>query len=247
MASKADNKPTELDPSWEIPVHVGIIMDGNGRWARARGLNRLAGHRAGTENLRRIVRACADFGIKYLTVFAFSTENWARPKEEVDGLMEIMEEFIDKEIDELDAEGVQIRHLGKLDGIPESLKAKIKMSIERTRHNNRLVLSVAFNYGGRDEIVQAVRKIVAEGIRPEEITEETISNHLYTAGMPDPDLVIRTSGEIRISNFLLWQSAYAEWYFTPRFWPDFGREDLIAAIADYNRRERRFGRVLDAD
>ncbi len=247
MASKADNKPTELDPSWEIPLHVGIIMDGNGRWARARGLNRLAGHRAGTENLRRIVRACADFGIKYLTVFAFSTENWARPKEEVDGLMEIMEEFIDKEIDELDAEGVQIRHLGKLDGIPESLKAKIKMSIERTRHNNRLVLSVAFNYGGRDEIVQAVRKIVAEGIRPEEITEETISNHLYTAGMPDPDLVIRTSGEIRISNFLLWQSAYAEWYFTPRFWPDFGREDLIAAIADYNRRERRFGRVLDAD
>ncbi len=247
MASKADNKPTELDPSWEIPVHVGIIMDGNGRWARARGLNRLAGHRAGTENLRRIVRACADFGIKYLTVFAFSTENWARPKEEVDGLMEIMEEFIDKEIDELDAEGVQIRHVGKLDGIPERLKTKIKMSIERTRHNNRLVLSVAFNYGGRDEIVQAVRKIVAEGIPPDEITEETIANHLYTAGMPDPDLVIRTSGEIRISNFLLWQSAYAEWYFTPRFWPDFGREDLIAAIADYNRRERRFGRVLDAD
>ena len=161
--------------------------------------------------------------------------------------MEIMEEFIDKELDELDAEGVQIRHVGKLDGIPERLKAKIRLSIERTRHNKRLVLSVAFNYGGRDEIVQAVRKIVAEGIPPEEITEETIANHLYTAGMPDPDLVIRTSGEIRISNFLLWQSAYAEWYFTPRFWPDFGREDLIAAIADYNRRERRFGRVLDAD
>lgn len=247
MASKADGKPTELDPSWEIPVHVGIIMDGNGRWARARGLNRLAGHRAGTENLRRIVRACADFGIKYLTVYAFSTENWARPKEEVDGLMEIMEEFIDKELDELDAEGVQIRHIGKLDGIPESLKAKIQMSIERTRHNNRLVLGVAFNYGGRDEIVQAVRKIVREGIPPEQITEETIAAHLYTAGMPDPDLVIRTSGEVRTSNFLLWQSAYAEWYFTPRFWPDFGREDLIAAIADYNRRERRFGRVLDAD
>jgi len=222
-------------------------MDGNGRWARARGLNRLAGHRAGTENLRRIVRACADFGIKYLTVYAFSTENWARPKEEVDGLMEIMEEFIDKELDELDAEGVQIRHIGKLDGIPESLKAKIQMSIERTRHNNRLVLGVAFNYGGRDEIVQAVRKIVREGIPPEQITEETIAAHLYTAGMPDPDLVIRTSGEVRTSNFLLWQSAYAEWYFTPRFWPDFGREDLIAAIADYNRRERRFGRVLDAD
>ncbi|NPA92863.1 MAG: isoprenyl transferase [Chloroflexi bacterium] len=230
-----------------MPTHVAIIMDGNGRWARARNLPRLAGHRAGTENLRRVIRACVEFGIRYLTIYAFSTENWARPKEEVEGLMEIMEEFIDKELDELDEEGVQIRHLGRLDGIRPSLKAKIRESVERTQHNQRLVLNVAFNYGGRDEIVQAVRKIVREGIPPEQITEETIEAHLYTAGMPDPDLVIRTSGEIRTSNFLLWQAAYAEWYFTPVFWPDFGREHLLEAIADYNRRERRFGRVLDPD
>ncbi len=237
----------QLDPQWEVPAHIAIIMDGNGRWARARNLPRLAGHRAGTENLRRVIRACVEFGVRYLTIYAFSTENWARPKEEVEGLMEIMEEFIDKELDELDAEGVQIRHLGRLDGIRPSLKAKIKASVERTQNNHRLVLNVAFNYGGRDEIVQAVRKIVREGIPPEQITEETIANHLYTAGMPDPDLVIRTSGEIRTSNFLLWQAAYAEWYFTPVFWPDFGREHLLEAIADYNRRERRFGRVLDPD
>ncbi len=235
------------DPTWEIPAHIAIIMDGNGRWARERRLPRLAGHRAGTENLRRVIRACAEFGVHYLTVYAFSTENWARPKEEVDGLMEIMEEFIDKELDELDAEGVQIRHVGKLEGVRPRLQAKIRQAIERTRHNQRLVLNVAFNYGGRDEIVQAVRRIVEDGLPAEAITEETIASRLYTAGLPDPDLVIRTSGEVRISNFLLWQSAYAEWYFTPVFWPDFGRQHLLEAIADYNRRERRFGRVLDPD
>ncbi len=235
------------DPTWEIPAHIAIIMDGNGRWARERRLPRLAGHRAGTENLRRVIRACVEFGVHYLTVYAFSTENWARPKEEVDGLMEIMEEFIDKELDELDAEGVQIRHVGKLEGVRPQLQIKIREAIERTRHNQRLVLNVAFNYGGRDEIVQAVRRIVEDGIPAEAITEETIASRLYTAGLPDPDLVIRTSGEVRISNFLLWQSAYAEWYFTPVFWPDFGRQHLLEAIADYNRRERRFGRVLDPD
>ena len=246
MPSSQPDAP-QLDPAWEVPVHVAIIMDGNGRWARQRRLPRLAGHRAGTENLRRVIRACVEFGIRYLTIYAFSTENWARPREEVEGLMEIMEEFIDKELDELDAEGVQIRHLGKLEGVRPALQAKIREAVERTRHNQRLVLNVAFNYGGRDEIVQAVRRIVREGIPAEHITEETIAERLYTAGMPDPDLVIRTSGEIRTSNFLLWQSAYAEWYFTPVYWPDFGRENLLEAIADYNRRERRFGRVLDPD
>ena len=238
---------SQPDPAWEIPAHIAIIMDGNGRWARQRNLPRLAGHRAGTENLRRVIRACVEFGVRYLTIYAFSTENWARPREEVEGLMEIMEEFIDKELDELDAEGVQIRHVGKLEGVRPRLQDKIREAIERTRGNQRLVLNVAFNYGGRDEIVQAVRRIVREGIPPEAITEETIAERLYTAGMPDPDLVIRTSGEIRTSNFLLWQAAYAEWYFTPVFWPDFGRENLLEAIADYNRRERRFGRVLDPD
>jgi len=240
-------KASQPDPAWEIPAHIAVIMDGNGRWARQRNLPRLAGHRAGTENLRRVIRACAEFGVRYLTIYAFSTENWARPREEVEGLMEIMEEFIDKELDELDAEGVQIRHIGKLEGVRPRLQAKIRQAIERTRGNRRLVLNVAFNYGGRDEIVQAVRCIVREGIPPEAITEETIAARLYTAGLPDPDLVIRTSGEIRTSNFLLWQAAYAEWYFTPVFWPDFGREHLLEALADYNRRERRFGRVLDPD
>ena len=237
----------QIDPTWEVPAHIAVIMDGNGRWARSRNLPRLAGHRAGTENLRRVIRACVEFGVRYLTIYAFSTENWARPQDEVEGLMAIMEEFIDKELDELDAEGVQIRHVGKLEGVRPSLQRKIQESIERTRDNHRLVLNVAFNYGGRDEIVQAVRRIVREGIPAEAITEETIAERLYTAGIPDPDLVIRTSGEIRTSNFLPWQAAYAEWYFTPVFWPDFGREHLLKAIADYNHRERRFGRVLDPD
>ena len=244
-ASPSDVQP--LDPAWEVPVHIAVIMDGNGRWARQRNLPRLAGHRAGTENLRRVIRACVEFGVRYLTIYAFSTENWARPKDEVEGLMAIMEEFIDKELDELDAEGVQIRHVGKMEGVRPSLQRKIQESIERTRDNQRLVLNVAFNYGGRDEIVQAVRRIVREGIPADAITEETIAERLYTAGIPDPDLVIRTSGEIRTSNFLPWQAAYAEWYFTPVLWPDFGREHLLAAIADYNHRERRFGRVLDPD
>lgn len=230
-------------PKLRIPTHVAIIMDGNGRWAQARGLPRLAGHRAGTENLRRIVRACVEFGIRYLTIYAFSTENWARPPEEVDGLMSIMEEVIDRELDELDAQGVQIRHIGRLDGVRPDLQEKIRRAIERTRHNHRLVLNVAFNYGGRDEIVQAIRKMMRDGVRPEEVTEELVGRYLYTAGCPDPDLVIRTSGEVRISNFLLWQAAYAEWYFTPVYWPDFDKEELRKAIEDYSRRERRFGRV----
>ncbi len=243
------SEPTERLSAAElkIPTHVAIIMDGNGRWAKARGLPRLAGHRAGVDNLRRIIRACVEFGIQYLTIFAFSTENWARPKEEVDGLMSIMEEVIDRELDELDAEGVQIRHVGKLEGVRPDLQAKIRYAVERTRHNDRLVLNVAFNYGGRDEIVQAIRRIIQDGVPPEEVNEELVSRYLYTADCPDPDLVIRTSGEVRISNFLLWQSAYAEWYFTPVYWPDFDKEELRKALEDYSRRERRFGRVLDAD
>ncbi|HEY56953.1 MAG TPA: isoprenyl transferase [Anaerolineae bacterium] len=233
------------DAELKIPTHVAIIMDGNGRWARARGLPRLAGHRAGVDNLRRIIRACVEFGIQYLTIFAFSTENWARPKEEVDGLMNIMEEVIDQQLDELDAEGVQIRHVGKMEGVRPDLQAKIRAAVERTKHNRRLVLNVAFNYGGRDEIVQAIRKMICDGVRPDEVDEALVSRYLYTADCPDPDLVIRTSGEVRISNFLLWQSAYAEWYFTPVYWPDFDKEELRKALEDYSRRERRFGRVSE--
>ncbi len=243
------SEPTERlsEAELKIPTHVAIIMDGNGRWARARGLPRLAGHRAGVDNLRRIIRACVEFGIQYLTIYAFSTENWARPREEVDGLMSIMEEVIDHELDELDAEGVQIRHVGKLEGVRPDLQEKIRYAVERTKENQRLVLNVAFNYGGRDEIVHAIQEMLRAGVRPEEVTEELVSRYLYTAGCPDPDLVIRTSGEVRISNFLLWQAAYAEWYFTPVYWPDFDKAELRKALEDYSRRERRFGRVPDAE
>jgi len=228
-----------------IPKHIGFIMDGNGRWARKRGLPRLAGHRAGAENLRRVLKACGEFGIRIVTIYAFSTENWGRPKEEVEGLFNLMKEFIDKELDELHRNGVQIRHLGRMDGVPEYLQEKIRYALELTKDNDRLILNVAFNYGGRAEIVDAVRRIVADGVKPEEIDEELISRYLYTAGLPDPDLIIRTAGEMRLSNFLLWQAAYAEYYSTPTLWPDFDEEELYKALLDYSRRERRFGLVKE--
>ncbi len=218
-------------------------MDGNGRWAQSRGLPRLAGHRAGTENLRVIIEACVEFGVKYLTIYAFSTENWERPPTEVRGLMRILEDMIDRQLDELNAKGVQIRHIGRLERIRPSLQKKILQAVELTRHNTRLVLNVAFNYGGRDEIVHAVQRIIQDGIKPEEVTPELVSRYLYTAGIPDPDLIIRTSGELRVSNFLIWQGAYAEWYITPTYWPDFGKEEFRKALEEYKRRDRRFGRI----
>lgn len=225
----------------KIPYHLAIIMDGNGRWARDRGLPRLAGHRAGTENLRRILRYCTELGIKILTIYAFSTENWERPLNEVRGLMSILERVIDREVAELDANGVQIRHLGRLEGVAERLQRKIKKALEVTAHNDRLILNIAFNYGGRAELVDAVRRIVADGVPDDQVDEALVSHYLYTGGLPDPDLIIRTSGELRVSNFLLWQGAYAEYYVTPTYWPDFGREELLKALEQYSRRERRFG------
>jgi undecaprenyl diphosphate synthase len=227
-----------------VPQHIAIIMDGNGRWARSRGLPRLAGHRAGTENLRRILEACVEFGVKYLTIYAFSTENWGRPQDEVKGLMGIFDEVFERELTELDRQGVQLRHIGRLEGVRKSLQEKVRKGIERTKDNEQLVLNVAFNYGGRDEIVHAVKAIATDGIDPDQIDEALISKYLYTSGCPDPDLVIRTSGEQRISNFLIWQAAYAEWVFPDIFWPDFGRDELLAAIQEYGRRERRYGLVL---
>ena len=226
-----------------VPFHLAIIMDGNGRWARSRGLPRLAGHKAGVENLRRILRACSEFGIKILTLYAFSTENWGRPEPEVRGLMNILETVIDHELDELDANGVQIRHLGNPDGFTPMLGRKVHEAIERTRNNDRLILNVAFNYGGREEILHAVRRIVADGVAAEEIDDVLFSHYLYTAGAPDPDLIVRTSGELRVSNFLIWQGAYAEYYATPTYWPDFDKEELRKALIHYNGRERRFGLV----
>jgi undecaprenyl diphosphate synthase len=226
-----------------VPYHLAIIMDGNGRWAKERGMPRLAGHRAGVENLRRVLRACGEFGIKILTIYAFSTENWGRPESEVRGLMNILESVIDRELDELDAKGVQLRHLGQIEGLSPQLQRKVRQAIERTRNNDRLTLNVAFNYGGREEIIQAVRRIVADGIPADEIDEVLFSHYLYTAGAPDPDLIVRTSGELRVSNFLIWQGAYAEYYATPTYWPDFDKEELRKALLHYNGRERRFGLV----
>ncbi len=221
--------------------HLAIIMDGNGRWAKARNLPRLAGHKAGTDNLHRILRACKDQGIRIVTLYAFSTENWNRPRDEVEGLMKLLETSLERELESLHREGVQIRHLGRCDRIPPRLVEKIQAAIERTKNNTALILNVALNYGGRAEIVDAVRRIIADGIQPAEVSEALISRYLYTADLPDPDLIIRTSGEYRVSNFLIWQGAYAEYYITEVCWPDFDERELKRAIEQFTRRERRFG------
>ena len=234
-------KDDKNDLSGKAPQHVAIIMDGNGRWAISRGLPRIAGHRAGTENLRRVMEGCGELGIKYLTIYAFSTENWGRPLEEVRGLMRILEDVIDSELQELVEEGVQLRHIGRLEQLDPRLRAKVVQAVEMTKHNDRLIMNIAFNYGGRDEIVTAIKHMIDDGIPSENVTAELVSKYLYTRDVPDPDLVIRTSGELRISNFLIWQAAYAEWYFTPVFWPDFGKEELKKAVDEFAARERRYG------
>ncbi len=225
----------------QIPTHVAIIMDGNGRWAIARGLPRLAGHRAGTENLRRIITACVEFGIKYLTIYAFSTENWGRPREEVDGLLHILEDVIDKELAELNKEGVQLHHIGRLERLDARLQQKVLDAIDLTKNNSRLVLNVAFNYGGRDEIICAIQRIIKDEVRAEDVNSTLVSRYMFTAGVPDPDLIIRTSGELRVSNFLIWQGAYSEWYVTSVYWPDFNKEEFRKALDTFAKRDRRYG------
>lgn len=233
----------EKPPLERVAYHVGIIMDGNGRWARQRGRPRLFGHRAGTENIRRVLTGCVEFGVKILTIYAFSTENWKRPEEEVSGLMSIFARVIDRELEELHRQGVQLRHVGRMEGISDNLRDKVRRAIELTKDNDRITLNVAFNYGGRTEIVDAVRRIVRDGIPAEQVTEELIGRYLYTGDCPDPDLIIRTSGEFRTSNFLLWQAAYAEYYVTPTYWPDFDKDELYRALLAYSQRDRRFGEV----
>ncbi len=240
-----DGTPKTYPPLPRLPAHVGIIMDGNGRWAKQRGLPRLAGHRAGVENLRRILSAAVKFGVPIVTLYAFSTENWRRPREEVEGLLNLLREALDKEVDKLHQNGVQLRHIGDLTPLSDDLKASIHHAVELTRHNDRLIANIAFNYGGRDELVRAVRAIVSEGIPAESISAEVIADHLDTAGLPDPDLIIRTSGEMRLSNFLLWQAAYAEFYVTPILWPDFGEEAFYEALRAFAGRKRRFGALDD--
>ncbi len=232
-----------LPPLTHIPAHIAIIMDGNGRWAKARGLNRAAGHRAGTENLRRVLSAVVEMGVPILTIYAFSTENWERPRSEVRVLLGLIERVLDTETEELARNGVRIRHIGRISGLPTRVVNKIRQAEAMTRYNERLVLNVAFNYGGRAEIVDAIRAIINEGLDPDEITEDTVSAHLTTGGLPDPDLIIRTGGDQRLSNFMIWQAAYAELYITPIFWPDFDREELHKAILAFGHRQRRFGRV----
>jgi undecaprenyl diphosphate synthase len=232
-------------PLDKVPKHVGIIMDGNGRWAKARGLPRSAGHRAGTENLRRVLRAAVEFGIEILTIYAFSTENWGRPRGEVRALLAILERVIDRELAELHEEGVQLRHVGRLDRISPQLRRKVLDAIELTKDNQRLILNVAFDYGGRAELVRAIQRIITDGVPAEQVNEALVGRYLYTAGLPDPDLIIRTSGEMRISNFLIWQGAYAEFYVPPTLWPDFDKDELYRALESYNRRERRFGLVRE--
>lgn len=228
-----------------MPKHIGIIMDGNGRWATERGLPRIAGHHAGVENVRRILKKSAEYGIKVLTIYAFSTENWQRPIDEVNGLMRLLGLTIQRELNDLHKNGVRIVHSGRLDEISHHLQTQIRRAIDVTQQNERITLNVAFNYGGRAEILDAVRHALADGVKPADLTEDIFSRYLYTSNLPDPDLIIRTGGEWRLSNFLIWQAAYAEYYTTPTYWPDFDETELDKALAEYARRERRFGRVLE--
>jgi undecaprenyl diphosphate synthase len=233
-------------PETAIPRHVAIIMDGNGRWAARRGWPRVAGHERGTDNIRRITFTAGEIGIRYLTLWAFSTENWRRPAEEIAGIMRILGEAIERETEALHRQGAQLRHIGSLEGLAPDLRQSVLDAIDLTKDNDRLILTLAFNYGGRQELIHAVREIVASGIPAEDVDDRVITSHLYTRDTPDPDLIIRTSGEYRMSNFLLWQAAYAELHFSPVLWPDFGPDELRQAVLDFSRRERRFGHVSAA-
>jgi undecaprenyl diphosphate synthase len=230
-------------PLDKVPVHVGIIMDGNGRWAQKQGKPRSAGHRAGVENIRRVLEASVRFGVSVLTIYAFSTENWDRPPAEVGTLMGLLTQVLRREVPELHKNGVRLRHLGRLERLPPRLQKGVRDAIALTANNNRLTLNVAFSYGGRAEIVDAVRRIIQAGTPAEQVTEELISQHLYTAGQPDPDMIVRTGGEFRLSNFLLWQAWYAEYYSTPAYWPDFDEAELYKALATFGQRKRRYGLV----
>jgi undecaprenyl diphosphate synthase len=234
----------DLSTPSQIPGEVrnlAIIMDGNGRWAQQRGLPVAAGHREGTRALRRTVEAAIDLGVDSLAVYAFSTENWSRPPDEVESLMEIFSETIERELPDLAAEGVRTRFVGRRDRAPESLRRQMEALEQETAANERLSLWIAFDYGGRAELVEAARRLVEDGVEAAQVDEEALSARLYAPEMPDPDLLIRTSGELRVSNFLLWQLAYAELVFVDRLWPDFGEEDLRAALEEYASRQRRFG------
>ena len=232
-----------------LPGHIAVIMDGNGRWARKHAMGRIAGHKKGAEAVRITVRACREIGIKVLTLYAFSMENWLRPDNEVQALMHLLEEYLHSELREMLKNGIRLSTIGDTDALKEPFKGILRETVAKTSHNREMTLNLALSYGGRDEIIMAVQKlacdVLAGKLQPQEISKDLFPNYLYTAGLPDPDLLIRTSGEYRISNFLLWQSAYTEFYFTNVLWPDFNREELFKAIAEFQRRERRFGLTSD--
>ncbi len=233
----------------KLPRHIAIIMDGNGRWAKKNALRRIAGHKKGAEAVRNTVRTCREIGIQYLTLYAFSVENWRRPANEVEALMSLLEEFLISELKEMLDNNIRLATIGNINALSERVKKVLYKTLEQTSKNSGMTLNLALSYGGRDEIVEAVKKILRDNeageIKKEDMTREIFSKYLYTADMPDPDLLIRTSGEYRLSNFLLWQSAYTELYFVDVLWPDFSRENLIEIIADYQSRERRFGLTSD--
>jgi undecaprenyl diphosphate synthase len=225
------------------PQHVAIIMDGNGRWAKERGLPRLAGHEAGGKNIRPVVKIFADYGVRYLTLYAFSTENWSRPRLEVAGLLGLLAKKINQETQAFHQENIRLVHLGRLDRLSQKLREKVKSAVELTKNNTGLTLCLAFDYGSRDEIVEAARRIADADILGDNIDESVFTRYLYCPDIPDPDLIIRTAGESRLSNFLLWQAAYSELYFTPVLWPDFGHEEVEEALSEYKHRQRRFGKI----
>ncbi|MEO0119202.1 MAG: isoprenyl transferase [candidate division WOR-3 bacterium] len=229
----------------KIPTHIAIIMDGNGRWAKKRNLPRYFGHRAGVDSVREVVRNCAKLGIKYLTLFVFSTENWERPKREVNALMGLLKKLLKSEAKELNENNVRVKAIGQIEKLPKDVKKNLEELIELTRNNTGLTLVLSLSYGGRQEILDAIKKILKKKLEPEKLNEEEFRKFLYDPEIPDPDLLIRTGGEYRISNFLLFQSAYTEFYFTKTLWPDFREKDLLLAIEDYQKRKRKFGRVLE--
>ena len=245
VGTKAEDRGSDALQG-QLLKHIAIIMDGNGRWAKARGLPRLAGHRAGVENIRRILEAAVEFGVEILTLWAFSTENWGRPRKEVLGLMRLLQETLKSELPRLDEQGVQLRHTGQLARLPQGIQRAIQEAVELTKGNSRIILNLAFDYGGRADILQAVCRIIADGVPPDKVDEELFSSYLWTSGLPDPDLIIRTSGEFRVSNFMLWQGAYTEYHVTPTLWPAFGKEEFRQALQDFSQRERRFGLVSSA-
>jgi len=241
LADKTKTTTTAMEKFVRLPTHVAIVPDGNGRWAEQRGLSRLKGHQAGVKNMRAIVEYLNDYQIKYVTLYGFSTENWGRPGDEIDGLFHILKERIDKDVPKLHKKGVRVRHLGRLEELPSWLQQAVNRGVELTKNNTGMTLNLAFNYGGRVEILDAVRHLITEGIPPQKIDEKLFSSYLYSTGLPDVDLLIRTGDELRLSNFLIWQTAYSEYYFTQVLWPDFTKEDIDKALLAYSQRERRFG------